>query len=59
MAILRKAFTDTMKDPEFIADAKKSKLDLSPLSGEELEKTVLEIYDAEPDVVARLKDILK
>ena len=46
-------------DPEFIADAKKSKLDLSPLSGEELEKTVLEIYDAEPDVVARLKDILK
>lgn len=59
MTILRKAFTDTMKDPEFIADAKKSKLDLSPLSGEELEKTVLEIYDAEPDVVARLKDILK
>jgi len=59
MAILRKAFTETMKDPEFIADAKKSRLDLSPLSGEELEKTVLEIYDAEPDVVAKLKDILK
>ena len=50
---------DTMKDPEFIADATKSKLDLSPLSGEDLEKTVLEIYGAEPDVVAKLKDILK
>lgn len=59
VALLRKAFMDTMKDPEFIADATKSKLDLSPLSGEDLEKTVLEIYGAEPDVVAKLKDILK
>jgi len=59
VALLRKAFMDTLKDPEFIADATKSKLDLSPLSGEDLEKTVLEIYGAEPDVVAKLKDILK
>jgi tripartite-type tricarboxylate transporter receptor subunit TctC len=59
LALLRKAFMDTLKDPEFIADATKSKLDLSPLSGEDLEKTVLEIYGAEPDVVAKLKDILK
>jgi tripartite-type tricarboxylate transporter receptor subunit TctC len=59
LALLRKAFADTLKDPEFIADATKTKLDLSPLSGEDLEKTVLEIYGAEPDVVAKLKDILK
>jgi tripartite-type tricarboxylate transporter receptor subunit TctC len=59
VVLLRKAFMDTLKDPEFIADATKSKLDLSPLSGEDLEKTVLEIYGAEPDVVAKLKDILK
>jgi tripartite-type tricarboxylate transporter receptor subunit TctC len=56
--ILRKAFTDTMKDPEFIADAHKAKLDLSPLSGDELEKIVASFYRTEPDVVARLKDIL-
>jgi tripartite-type tricarboxylate transporter receptor subunit TctC len=56
--ILRKAFTDTMKDPEFIADAQKAKLDLSPLSGEELEKIVVGFYRTEPEVVARLKDIL-
>ena len=49
---------DTMKDPEFIADARKAKLDLSPLSGEELEKIVVNFYHTEPDVVARLKDIL-
>jgi tripartite-type tricarboxylate transporter receptor subunit TctC len=56
--ILRKSFMDTMKDPEFIADAHKAKLDLSPLSGEELEKIVVSFYQTEPDVVARLKDIL-
>lgn len=55
---LRKAFTDTMKDPEFIADAQKAKLDLNPLSGEELDKIVASFYKTEPDVVARLKDIL-
>jgi tripartite-type tricarboxylate transporter receptor subunit TctC len=59
LALLRKAFSDTLKDPEFIADATKTKLDLSPLSGEDLEKIVLEIYGAEPEVVAKLKDILK
>lgn len=58
VALLRKAFMDTMKDPEFIADATKAKLDLSPLSGADLEKTVLEIYDAEPAVVEKLKEIL-
>ena len=56
--VLRKAFADTFKDPEFIADAQKAKLDLSPLNGEEFEKTVLEFYRAEPEVVAKLKDIL-
>ena len=33
-ARLRKAFMDTTKDPEYIADAAKSKLELSPLGGE-------------------------
>jgi tripartite-type tricarboxylate transporter receptor subunit TctC len=56
--ILRKAFADTMKDPEFIADAQKAKLDLSPLSGEDFEKIVVSFYRTEPEVVARLKDIL-
>ena len=58
LEILRKSFMETMKDPEFIADAQKAKLDLSPLSGDELEKIVASFYRTEPDVVARLKDIL-
>src|SRR5919109_3832300 len=31
--ILRKAFMDTMKDPEFVADTAKAKLDIEPLDG--------------------------
>jgi hypothetical protein len=36
---LRKAFVDPLKDAEFIADAKRSRLDTDPLTGEEIEKT--------------------
>lgn len=58
LQVLRQAFTDTMKDPQFLDEAKKARLDLSPLNGEELEATVRGIYDAEPEVVAKLKEIL-
>ena len=57
--ILRKAYTDTMKDPEFLADAKKAKLDLNPDDGVGLERNVKEIFDLEPALVAKLKEILK
>ena len=57
--LLRKAFADTMKDPEFLADAKKSKLDINPLTGEELQENIREIFNLEPALVERLKDILK
>lgn len=57
--ILRKAFADTMKDPEFLADAKKSKLDINPLSGEELQENIRQIFKLEPELVERLKEIVK
>jgi tripartite-type tricarboxylate transporter receptor subunit TctC len=57
--ILRKAYTDTMKDPEFLADAQKAKLDLNPDDGARLERNVKEIFDLEPSLVAKLKEILK
>jgi tripartite-type tricarboxylate transporter receptor subunit TctC len=59
MRILRKAYMDTMKDPEFLADAKKAKLDLNPDDGAGLERNVKEVFDLEPSLVAKLKKILK
>ncbi|OGQ83962.1 MAG: hypothetical protein A3F90_04640 [Deltaproteobacteria bacterium RIFCSPLOWO2_12_FULL_60_19] len=56
--VLRKAFADTLKDAEFLAEAKKSNLDLEPVSGEELEKLVGELFKLEAGMVAKLKEVL-
>jgi hypothetical protein len=57
--ILRKAFMDVMKDPEFLADAKKAKLDITPLDGQELEQSVKDIFKLDPTLVPKAKEILK
>ena len=56
--LLRKAFADTMSDADFLADARKSNLDISPLSGEEAAKTVDNLFKIEPAIAAKLKQIL-
>ena len=48
LQLLRKAFADTMKDPEFLADAKKSKFDETYVSGEEIDKYVTEVLAVTP-----------
>jgi len=55
---LRRAFMNTMKDPEFLADAEKSKLAIDPMTGEELEKIVTRFLKLEPALVTKLKEIL-
>jgi tripartite-type tricarboxylate transporter receptor subunit TctC len=50
LAALRKAFLDTMKDPAFLADAKKRRLEIDPISGEEIEKLVNELYETPKDL---------
>jgi tripartite-type tricarboxylate transporter receptor subunit TctC len=40
MAILRKAFEDTMRDPEMIAEAKRQLFEIRPKKGEELQAMV-------------------
>jgi len=55
--ILRDAFMATMKDPEFLAETKKSQLDLNPLSGSEVETIVQGFFKLQPSLVAKLKEI--
>jgi tripartite-type tricarboxylate transporter receptor subunit TctC len=57
--IVRKAFMDTMKDPEFLAEAKKANLDINPEDGATLEQNVKEVIKLEPSLVAKLKENLK
>jgi tripartite-type tricarboxylate transporter receptor subunit TctC len=58
VAALRRAFDDTMRDPEFLAEADKALLDIVPLSGEESQKIADSIVNTPPDVVARAKLLL-
>ena len=57
--ILRKAFMDTMKDPEFLAEAKKASLDINPDDGADLEQNVKDIFKLDQSLIAKLKEILK
>ena len=58
---LRKAFMDTMKDPEFLADAEKSQLEITPVAGADVETLVKEIQQtpkALADKAARIHPAL-
>jgi tripartite-type tricarboxylate transporter receptor subunit TctC len=56
--LLRKAFDATLKDPEFLADAKKSKLNVEPVPVDEVEKEITSLFKLDSGTVARLKDVL-
>ncbi len=51
LAILRKAFDDTMADPQFLAEAEKARIDVAPLSGARVQEVVRNLFAAPPDVV--------
>ena len=55
---LRAAFNAPMKDPAFLATAAKANMDLNPVSGEELQRIVAELFATPPSAVQRLKEIL-
>jgi tripartite-type tricarboxylate transporter receptor subunit TctC len=57
--VLQKAFADTVRDPEFLADANRAKLDLNPLGGEEIEREVKALFAMDSALVKQLKEILK
>lgn len=57
--LLRKAFMATMRDPEFVAETQKANLDITPADGAELEQNIRGIFDLEPELAKKLKDILK
>ena len=55
---LQDAFDETMRDPQYIAEAKKIGLDVSPLRGVEIVKLVKEIQATPEPVVQRLRELL-
>ncbi len=55
---LRTAFDKTMKDPAFLAAAKKARLSINPTPGAELATIVSEIVNAPADVIAKARGAL-
>jgi tripartite-type tricarboxylate transporter receptor subunit TctC len=56
--ILRDAYAKTLRDPDFLSEAKKHGWELRPVSGEELQALAKEVIDQPPEVVEWLKKLL-
>jgi tripartite-type tricarboxylate transporter receptor subunit TctC len=58
LQILRSAFAKTLVDPEFVAEAKKSNLDINPLTGEEVKRLVDDLFNLPPATKSKLASVL-
>lgn len=58
LQVVRNAFAATMKDESFLAQANRAQLDINPLSGEEVDELVNDLFKTPPQVVRRLKPLL-
>jgi tripartite-type tricarboxylate transporter receptor subunit TctC len=59
VAALRAAFDATMKDPLFLDDAKLQKAEIDPVGGKEINALLDRVYAAPPDLVARIRELIK
>jgi tripartite-type tricarboxylate transporter receptor subunit TctC len=58
LQLLRQAFMDTLRDPEFVAEAEKSHLDIDPVPGDVMERIIAGLFTLEPPLLAKLKETL-
>jgi tripartite-type tricarboxylate transporter receptor subunit TctC len=54
---LRESFIATMKDPEFLEEARRRGLDIDPTTSEEIDRLVGQLYAMRPDTVQRVRDV--
>ena len=55
---LRKAFMDTMKSSEFLAEAEKMQLEINPVSGDAVQTIVQEVYRTPKAVAAAVAQMV-
>lgn len=55
VAILRAALTDAVKDRQFLDDAKKARLEVQPIAGDEMQRMITGLVSAKPEVVEKYK----
>jgi tripartite-type tricarboxylate transporter receptor subunit TctC len=57
--ILREAYNKSLKDPELIAEVTKSRLDMEPSTGEEIEAIIKDVMDQPPEVITLVKKVIE
>jgi len=57
VALLRKAFMETMQDKTFLAEAQKLNLEITPVSGEKVQELVAEMYRTPPEILAKALEL--
>lgn len=55
---LRQAFADTLKDADFLADAKKIGAEIDPIFGDQIEKMMDEVINASPAIKEKVKAVM-
>ena len=50
---------DTMADTEFLAEAEKAQLEITPIAGDAVQKLVAEVYQTPPAIAAKAAELLK
>jgi len=58
LQLLQKAFMETMRDPELLAEAKKSKIDIDPIDGPTVAKLMAGLYELNPAFKSKLGNLL-
>ena len=58
LQLLQKAFMETMRDPDLLAEAKKSKVDIDPTDGPTVAKTMAGLYEINPALKSKLAKLL-
>jgi tripartite-type tricarboxylate transporter receptor subunit TctC len=56
---LRKAFLETLKDPEFVAETQRADLEINPVSGEDVEKLVKELYATPKSLTSKVAEFIR
>ncbi len=59
VAALRKAYDQTMKDPVYLAAAKKARLKIKPTNATDLTKIVNDVINADPDIIEKAKTAVR
>ena len=55
---IRRAFDAAMKDPELLAEAEKLKIEIDPLTGEQVAGLITEIYKTPAETVERVREAM-